>query len=84
MYASIPEFFDRIPTGRIINRLTRDLKELDEEIGNAVGWGLADMFTFISSVLLCVYASTPYILVPICVFAFLCFRLKAYFITSQR
>jgi ATP-binding cassette subfamily C (CFTR/MRP) protein 1 len=26
MYASIPEFFDRVPTGRILNRVSKDLR----------------------------------------------------------
>jgi hypothetical protein len=30
LYASIPKFFDRVPTGRILNRTSKDLKEIDE------------------------------------------------------
>jgi ATP-binding cassette subfamily C (CFTR/MRP) protein 1 len=26
LYASIPEFFDRVPTGRILNRVSKDLR----------------------------------------------------------
>lgn len=26
MYASVPEFFDRVPTGRILNRVSKDLR----------------------------------------------------------
>ena len=26
IYASIPEFYDRVPTGRILNRVSKDLR----------------------------------------------------------
>lgn len=29
LYASLGDFFNRVPAGRIINRLTKDLRELD-------------------------------------------------------
>jgi ATP-binding cassette subfamily C (CFTR/MRP) protein 1 len=29
LYASIPDFFNRVPIGRIINRLTKDLRIVD-------------------------------------------------------
>jgi ABC-type multidrug transport system fused ATPase/permease subunit len=29
LYASITEFYDRVPTGRILSRVSKDLRELD-------------------------------------------------------
>lgn len=29
LYASLSNFYNRVPVGRIINRLTKDLRELD-------------------------------------------------------
>jgi ATP-binding cassette subfamily C (CFTR/MRP) protein 1 len=29
LYASLSKFFNRVPVGRIINRLTKDLREID-------------------------------------------------------
>lgn len=29
LYASLGNFYNRVPTGRIVNRLTKDLRELD-------------------------------------------------------
>ena len=29
LYASLGNFFNRVPVGRIVNRLTKDLRQLD-------------------------------------------------------
>ncbi len=29
LYASLSNFFNRVPVGRIVNRLTKDLREID-------------------------------------------------------
>lgn len=84
MYASIPEFFDRVPTGRILNRVSKDLRELDENIGYKVGGVLVSTFSLLVSVAICVYASTPYILIPVVVFLGICWFYKGYFMKTQR
>lgn len=32
LYASISKFFNRIPIGRILNRLSKDLSQVDNEV----------------------------------------------------
>lgn len=84
MYASIPEFFDRVPTGRILNRVSKDLRELDENIGYKVGGVLVSSFSLIAQLSICTYASTPYILLPVAVFLGICLVYKNYFMRAQR
>lgn len=84
LYASIPEFFDRVPIGRILNRVSKDLRELDEAIGFAFGGCFVNVFQLLGNLVICVYASTPIILAPMAVFIACCFYLKAYYMRTQR
>lgn len=84
MYASIPEFYDRVPVGRILNRVSKDLKELDSNIAFTVGSVYVALFSLIGNLVICVYASTPYILIPIAIFLFICFFFKNYYMKTKR
>lgn len=82
--ASLSKFFNRIPTGRILNRLTHDLRELDEAIGPAIGGLLVCVFQMLGTIAICIYSSTPYLVIPILVMAYACIRLKNYYLSTQR
>jgi ABC-type multidrug transport system fused ATPase/permease subunit len=83
LYASLGNFFNRVPVGRIINRLTKDLRELDEEIGFKIGSTLATFFSLLGNLIICVYGSTPFILIPMVVVAYISFRIRRYYMRSQ-
>ena len=83
LYASLGNFFNRIPVGRIINRLTKDLRELDEVIGFKVGNVLICFFRLLGDLAVCVYGSTPFMLIPILFISFLCQRVRVYYMKSQ-
>lgn len=40
LYAGMTQFYNRVPVGRIINRLSKDLRQIDEEVGYAFTWTL--------------------------------------------
>ena len=84
LYASIPEFFDRIPIGRILNRVSKDLRELDEAIGFAVGYVFINVFILLGQLVICAYASTPYIIIPISIYLIISYNCKNYYMKSQR
>lgn len=84
LYASITQFYNRIPIGRVINRLSKDLRIVDEDVGYAVGWLLMTVFSLLSNLVICLYASTPLVLLPIAVIGYLCYRLQKYYLKSQR
>lgn len=44
LYASLSNFFNRIPMGRIVNRLTKDLREIDEDIVDSISWVIISIF----------------------------------------
>jgi ABC-type multidrug transport system fused ATPase/permease subunit len=83
LYASLGDFFNRVPVGRIVNRLTKDLRELDEEIGIKVGNVLVTTFRLAGNLVICVYGSSPWIIIPIFIVGFLAHRVRTYYMKSQ-
>lgn len=84
LYASLNEFYSRIPVGRIMNRLTKDLRELDETIGYAMGNYLTNLFSLIGTLSICIYGSTPFMIIPCIIIIYLCNRLRGYYMNTQR
>lgn len=84
IYAPLNEFFDRIPLGRILNRLSKDLSILDTMIAFSLASFLASFFYMIGSVFLCVYASTIWVLIPILIYLVFCLRVYRFYITANR
>jgi ABC-type multidrug transport system fused ATPase/permease subunit len=84
LYASLSNFYNRIPTGRIVNRLTKDLRELDQSIMQAFLWVLMSGFQLIGSLAICVYTTTPIIILPIIIIGYLSNKLRQYYLKTQR
>ena len=84
LYASLGNFYNRVPVGRIINRLTKDLRELDEAIGYAVGSLLVCIFCLLQTLVLCIYSSSPYIIIPIIIVLFLTQKIRSFYMKTQR
>lgn len=78
------EFYARVPIGRIMNRLTKDLRELDETIGYAIGNFLTNLFSLIGTLSICIYASSPWMILPATLVMFLCNKLRDYYMKTQR
>lgn len=71
LYAPITEFFERIPLGRILNRVSKDIATLDLDIGWRIGENLVNIFCFIGDVVVLVLASSPYVLIAIFILVFI-------------
>ena len=84
VYASLTEFYNRVPQGRIINRLSKDLRELDEPIGSYIRWLARANFSLFSSLIVCVYASTLLVLIPIVFVLYMSYRFQQYYLKTQR
>lgn len=84
LYTSLSKFYSRVPIGRILNRLSKDLRELDETIGMTVGGTLVNFFNLIASLTMCIYGSTPWMAIPIVLAALACLKTKNYYLKSQR
>jgi ATP-binding cassette, subfamily C (CFTR/MRP), member 1 len=83
LYASLGNFFNRVPLGRIISRLTKDLRELDEIIGTRVANLLVCFFRLLGNLTICVYSSTPLILLPMVLVALIAHKVRNYYMKSQ-
>lgn len=84
LYASLVQFYNRVPVGRILNRLSKDLRELDEAIGYAVGNLLVSLFRLLAGIAMCFYASTPLIAIPCFLVGYLCMKINTYYLNAQR
>lgn len=74
LYAPLNEFFDRVPLGRILNRLSKDINVLDTMISFSLASLLASVFFMIGTVFLCVYSSSIWVLIPIVIYIVFCLR----------
>ena len=70
--------------GRILNRLSKDLRVIDESIGDSLGWTVKAFFSLLSNLAICLYASTPLVLVPMFIVAYICYRIQRYYLKTQR
>ena len=84
LYASIPKFYNRVPVGRIINRLTKDMREVDETIGPSLASFLVDAFSLFGNLFICIYASTYLTIIPIIFVGYFVMRLRRYYMKTQR
>jgi len=64
LLAPLNEFFDRVPTGRILNRLSKDLYLIDTQLSTNFGWFLISVFSLIEEFGLCFYAIKYWVLIP--------------------
>lgn len=80
LFSSLNEFFDRVPLGRIFNRLSKDLNSVDANIPNLFGNALVFVFFLITNTIIILYVAPPYVFAPvIAVYLVLCGLLKRYY-----
>lgn len=84
LYASLNNFFNRVPTGRIINRLTKDLRELDQSIMHAFLWFLVSSFQLFGALAICIYTTTPFAIIPMIIVGYLTNKLRKYYLKTSR
>ena len=63
VHASINNFFDRIPMGRILNRFMRDLNEIDKSLAWATNLWLYVTTLCVVDFIVATYASSPIVLI---------------------
>lgn len=83
LYATLNRFFNRVPLGRIVSRLSKDLKEMDEVISNTFCSAITTACKILSSLIICIYTSTPYTLIPVAVVTVIFIKLRNFYISSQ-
>jgi len=82
IFAPLTSFFDRVPLGRLLNVLSKDLQVLDLEIGYYVGSFLTTLFSIIGDAVLCVFTSSYLVIIPLIVFILVCKLVQEYYLTA--
>ena len=75
LFAPLVQFFERVPIGRILNRLSKDLTVLDQRLGWYVNDYSVDLCNIIGNPILITYASSIWVIFPRCAFFYLCNKL---------
>jgi ABC-type multidrug transport system fused ATPase/permease subunit len=82
LYSSYTNFFNRVPIGRILNRLGRDVKEIDEVVGTSLRSSLLYFVQILSALALIIYSSTYLAFISfVCIFA-ICFFIRKYYVSA--
>ena len=84
VHASINNFFDRVPTGRILNRFLRDLNELDWNLSYATWYLVYIFFLCLTDFIAAVYASSPFMLIFICIYFYISARTQRRYMSLYR
>lgn len=82
LYASLSNFFNRVPVGRILNRLTRDLREVDEDIADAMSWVIISFFELLSTLTICIYASSVFAVIPMVIIGLISNEFRKYYMKA--
>lgn len=84
LYGSLSYFFNRVPVGRILNRLTKDLRELDEDLVDEMSWFMVACLELLSTLTICIYASSIFSVIPMIIVGVLSSWLRRYYMKAQR
>ncbi|CAD8116510.1 unnamed protein product [Paramecium sonneborni] len=78
------EFFERVPTGRIMNRLTKDINCLDIEINMNLSFFSTKISQIVSSTLIALIATTNLIILPLALFFYLSIKIQRNYMKASR
>lgn len=85
LFASLNEFFDRVPLGRIFNRLSKDLNSVDVNITSLFSNSLVFIFFLLTNMLIILYVAPIYVFLPVIVLYLVgCFFLKRFYSKSSK
>ena len=84
LYAPLNEFFERVPAGRILNRVSKDMNVVDADIPFNIGNFLVPAFNFIGDLIFCVYSTSAYMILPIVLFFLVCFFIQRKYMKVNR
>jgi len=82
--APINLFFDRVPSGRILNRFSKDLDVVDEHLASHFESTLDQFLTVLRSIAICVIVGASWVFPLALVFLYVCYRLNKKFTNINR
>ncbi|CAD8125126.1 unnamed protein product [Paramecium sonneborni] len=84
LYAPQCSFFERVPLGRILNRLTKDQNSLDSEIYWGLSWFFVAISLLLANLTIYIYSSTAYMLIPLFFYFCLCWWIQQLYVRASR
>ena len=82
--APINLFFDRVPTGRVLNRLSKDLAVLDSYIATSFGYSLVTIYSLLSDIVVCLIVGTIWVFPLVILFFYVSYRIQQKFMRVNR
>lgn len=84
LFSPLNEFFDRVPLGRILNRLSKDLNSVDTSLPNVFVNFLVFTFFLLGNIVVILYCTSIWIIVPITIFLIGITVLKNYYMKPNK
>lgn len=82
--APVNLFFDRVPIGRLLNRLSKDLTVLDNYIATYFGSTLVAFYSLLGDIFVCLVAGTFWVFPLVLLFFFIAFKIQGRYMTVNR
>lgn len=84
LFSPLNEFFDRVPLGRILNRLSKDLNSVDATLAVLFSNVLVFLFFLIGNIIIMVQTASAWILIPVAAYLLGITLLKGYYMKPNR
>ncbi|CAK90929.1 unnamed protein product (macronuclear) [Paramecium tetraurelia] len=84
LYAPLCQFFERVPLGVLMNRLTKDQSVLDTEILWTISILYISCSNFVASTLINVFSSSYYIILPVLIFLYAVWKVQRFYMAANR
>ena len=82
--APVNLFFDRVPSGRILNRFSTDLNGIDDRLSIYFGYLIGQVFGVLTDIAVCIIVGTLWVFPLVVIFFYLCSRLNKSFTNISR
>ena len=81
---SVFEFFDKMPTGRILNKFQKDLAVVDDNLIFELESTLESFFAILGNIFICIFAMVYWILPILAIIIYAVRKLQLYYLISYR
>jgi ATP-binding cassette subfamily C (CFTR/MRP) protein 1 len=81
--ASLNKFFNRVPSGRVINRLSKDIGKIDQSLIDYMKLTLINLFLCLGNISMCIYASGFWGIIPMVPFVIGAFKIKTIYMKTK-